>query len=253
MPRFVGYDSRSRARLAPPLHDGGAPGVTWNTGTMIDAITHAGALLAQAVATHGDTLFTKPVAPQRGWFEQLTGIASGLVSITLVVLTIALVPAAWNFRKSYKKINDLLDKVYADVNPLVKHASTVADNLDYITTSVRVDMQRVNQTIASANDKLREAVELTESRLQEFNALLKVVQEEAEETFVSTASVVRGVRKGMTVLESDTRGRGTDGARLARANDTDDDWIEGDDDGDDSTTAAADRRTGPRIRARELP
>jgi uncharacterized protein YoxC len=219
---------------------------------MIDAMTHVGALLLQA-ATAPETTLVKNVATQRGWFEQLTGIASGLVSVTLLVLTIALVPAAWNFRKSYKKINDLLDKVYADVNPLVKHASTVADNLDYITTSVRVDMQRVNQTIASANDKLREAVELTEARLQEFNALLKVVQEEAEETFVSTASVVRGVRKGMTVLESDARGRGTDAARLARANDIDDDWIEGDDDGDDSTTAAADRRTGPRIRARELP
>lgn len=217
---------------------------------MIDAMTHAGSLLLQAAATLPDTLFTKPVAPVRGWFEQVTGIASGLVSITLLVLTVALVPAAWNFRKSYKKVNELLDKIYADVNPLMKHASTVADNLDYITTSVRVDMQRVNQTIAVANQKLREAVDLTESRLQEFNALLKVVQQEAEDTFVTTASVVRGVRKGMETLEVETRGN--DAARLTRATEPDDDWIEGDDDGDDSTTAAADRRTGPRIRSREL-
>ncbi|NUO62977.1 MAG: hypothetical protein HOQ11_03645 [Gemmatimonadaceae bacterium] len=217
---------------------------------MIDAMTHAGAQLLQAAATLPDTLFTKPVAPVRGWFEQVTGIASGLVSITLLVLTVALVPAAWNFRKSYKKVSELLDKIYADVNPLMKHASTVADNLDYITTSVRVDMQRVNQTIAVANQKLREAVDLTESRLQEFNALLKVVQQEAEDTFVTTASVVRGVRKGMQTLEEETRE--TDATRLTRAPELDDDWIEGDDDGDDSTTAAADRRAGPRIRSREL-
>ncbi|HEX8849240.1 MAG TPA: hypothetical protein VF761_06905 [Gemmatimonadaceae bacterium] len=216
---------------------------------MIDAMTHAGALLLQAAGTFPDTLFTKPVAPVRGWFEQLTGIASGLVSITLLVLTIALVPAAWNFRKSYKKVSELLDKIYGDVNPLMKHASTVADNLDYITTSVRVDMQRVNQTIAVANQKLREAVELTETRLQEFNALMKVVQQEAEDTFVTTASVVRGVRKGMQALDEETRGQ--DAARLTRATELDDDWIEGEDDGDDSTTAAADRRAGPRIRSRE--
>jgi uncharacterized protein YoxC len=216
---------------------------------MIDAMTHAGALLIQ-LATAPETTLVKQVAAQKGWFDQLTAIASGLVSISLLVLTVALVPAAWNFRKSYKKVNDLLDKVYADVNPLMKHASTIADNVDYITTSVRVDMQRVNQTIAAANQKLREAVDLTESRLQEFNALLKVVQEEAEETFVSTASVVRGVRKGMAALEDDA---GTPGAaRLTRATGPDDDWIEGDDDGDDSTTAPADRRTGPRIRSREL-
>src|SRR5690348_18313877 len=99
---------------------------------MIDAMTHAGSLLLQAAATLPDTIVTKTVATERGWFEQLTGIASGLVSISLLVLTVALVPAAWNFRKSYKKVNELLDKIYADVNPLMKHASTVADNLDYI-------------------------------------------------------------------------------------------------------------------------
>lgn len=205
----------------------------------------AGAWLLQAVA---DTQLVKQVPGERGWFEQLTGIASGLVSLSLLVLTAALVPAAWNFRKSYKKINHLVDRVYADVNPLVKHASTIADNLDYITTSVRVDVQRVNQTIAAANQRLREAVELTEARMQEFNALLKVVQEEAEETFVSTASVVRGVRKGLSSLDVDGA---RSSARLARGG-IDDEWTEGGDDGYERETTAADRRTGPRIRPRDL-
>jgi uncharacterized protein YoxC len=217
---------------------------------MIDAIGHASALLLQAAATLPDTIVTKTVAAQRGWFEQLTAIASGLVSLSLLVLTIALVPAAWNFRKSYKKVNDLLDKVYADINPLTKHASTIADNLDYITTSVRVDMQRVNQTITAANQRLREAAELTEQRMQEFNALLKVVQQEAEDTFVSTASMVRGVRKGMETF--DEQSRAGDGARVPRPV-YQNDWIEGgDNDGDDSASAVADRRPGPRIRSRDL-
>ena len=219
--------------------------------TMIDAIGHAGSLLLQAPATLPDTFYMKTVAAQGGWFEQLTAIASGLVSLSLLVLTIALVPAAWNFRKSYKKISDLLDKVYADINPLTKHASAIADNVDYITTSVRVDMQRVNQTIAAANDKLREAVELTEKRMSDFNALLRVAQQEAEETFVSTAAMVRGVRKGMETFDSQTRAN--EGARLTRPVYQDDDWIEGgDNDGDDSSSAAADRRPGPRIRSRDL-
>ena len=217
--------------------------------TMTDAIAHGGALLLQAAATLPDTLFTKNVAAQRGWFEQLTAIASGLVSLSLLILTAALVPAAWNFRKSYKKINDLLDRVYADINPLTKHASTIADNLDYITTSVRVDMQRVNQTITAANQRLREAAELTEQRMQEFNALLKVVQQEAEDTFVSTASMVRGVRKGMETF--DEQSRMDDVARMTRP-EYGNDWIEGgDNDGDDSSSAVADRRPGPRIRSRD--
>lgn len=219
--------------------------------TMTDVIAHAGSLLLQAAATLPDTIVTKQVAAQRGWFEQLTAIASGLVSLSLLVLTAALVPAAWNFRKSYKKVNDLLDKVYADINPLTKHASAIADNVDYITTSVRVDMQRVNQTINAANQRLREAVDLTEQRMNEFNALLKVAQREAEETFVSTAAMVRGVRKGMETFDEQSRANNV--ARVPRPGYENDDWIEGGDyDGDDSSSAAADRRPGPRIRSRDL-
>lgn len=218
---------------------------------MTDAIAHAGSLLLQAVAALPDTIVTKQVAAQKSWFDQLTAIASGLVSLSLLVLTVALVPAAWNFRKSYKKISELLDKVYADINPLTKHASAIADNVDYITTSVRVDMQRVNQTISAANQRLREAVDLTEQRMNEFNALLKVVQQEAEDTFVSTAAMVRGVRKGMETFDEESRA--TDVARVSRPGYENDDWIEGgENDGDDSSTTAADRRPGPRIRSRDL-
>ena len=219
---------------------------------MIDGIAHSATWLLQATATLPDTLYTKTVAAQRGWFEQLTAVASGLVSLSLLVLTVALVPAAWNFRKSYKKISELLDKVYADVNPLMKHASTVADNLDYITTSVRVDIQKVNQTIASANQRLQEAVDLTEERLQEFHALLRVVQQEAEETFVSTASVVRGMRTGVATFGDGVRAPLR--SQLDRMDrDTRDDLIyEGGDDGNDSETAPEDRRPGPRIRPRDI-
>jgi len=136
------------------------------------------------------------VKPQRDWFDTLTSLASIVISIALIALTVGLLPAAWNSRKSYKKFNDLLDRVYGDINPLVRHAHNVTDNLDYITTSIRVDLQLVNQTIATANDRLLEAVKVTEERVKEFNALIDVVQREAEDVFVSTAATVRGVRVG---------------------------------------------------------
>ena len=217
---------------------------------MIDAMAHAGTWLLQT-ATMPDTVYTKTVA-QHGWFEQLTALASGLVSLSLLVLTVALVPAAWNFRKSYKKVSELLDKIYADVNPLMKHASTVADNLDYITTSVRVDIQRVNQTIAAANQRLQEAVDLTEERLHEFHALLRVVQQEAEETFVSTASVVRGMRTGVAAFGDDVRAPLSDEYVRVDTEDQDDLFYDGGDDGNDSTTTPENRRPGPRIRPRDI-
>ena len=218
---------------------------------MTDLMAHAGTWLLQSTATLPDTFYMKQVSAHRGWFEQVTAVASLLVTLCLLVLTVALVPAAWNFRKSYKKVSELLDKIYADVNPLMKHASTVADNLDYITTSVRVDIQRINQTIAAANQRLQDAVDLTEERLHEFHALLRVVQQEAEETFVSTASVVRGMRTGVAAFGDDVRAPlNTEYVRVDH--DDQDDLYDGGDDGNDSTTTPENRRPGPRIRPRDI-
>ncbi len=154
-------------------------------------------LLLQAVATLPDTIFTKVVEPEVSTFEKITTYASGLASIALLLLAVFLIPAAWNFRKSYAKVNDMMDRIYGDINPLMRHASTIADNVNYISTSVRVDIQQVSQTIAMANKKLVESVAAAEDLVKELNALLAVVQEEAEGAFVSTASTLRGVRTGI--------------------------------------------------------
>ncbi|HVF41085.1 MAG TPA: hypothetical protein VM939_14380 [Gemmatimonadaceae bacterium] len=153
--------------------------------------------LLQAVANMPDTIITKQVEAEASWFQKVTTVASGLASVALLVLAVALVPAAWNFRKSYGKISDMLDRIYGDINPLMRHASTIADNVNYISTSVRVDIQQVSQTVAMANQKLVESVNAADERIKELNALLAVVQEEAESAFVSTASTLRGVRTGI--------------------------------------------------------
>jgi uncharacterized protein YoxC len=154
-------------------------------------------LLQQVARTLPDTIYTKQVVAEPGLWEKITSVASGVMTITVIVLTVALVPAAWNFRKSYKKISEMLDKIYGDVNPLMRHASAIADNVDYITTSIRVDVQQVSQTVAAVNQRLQDALEGAEDRMKQLTALLDVVQEEAESAFVTTASTIRGVQTGI--------------------------------------------------------
>jgi len=154
-------------------------------------------LLQQVAQSLPDTIYTKQVVAEPGLWEKITSVASGVMTITVIILTVALVPAAWNFRKSYKKISDMLDKIYGDVNPLMRHASAIADNVDYITTSIRVDVQQVSQTVAAVNQRLQDALEGAEDRMKQLNALFDVVQEEAESAFVATASTIRGVQTGI--------------------------------------------------------
>ena len=161
-------------------------------------LTEAATLLMQVGRTLPDTLVTKQVTTEPGLFSKITSIASGLMTIALLVLAVGLVPAAWNFRKTYKKINELIDKVYGDVAPLVRSASMVAEDAREIISIVKGDVRQVQQTVAGANARLLKAVREAEERLDQFNALIEVVQEEAETAFVDTASTVRGVRTGLT-------------------------------------------------------
>lgn len=154
-------------------------------------------LLLQTARALPDTIYTKQIVAEPGLWDKITSVAGGIMTITVIILTVALVPAAWNFRKSYKKVSDMLDKIYGDINPLMRHASSIADNVDYISTAVRVDIQQVSQTIAAVNQRLQQATSAAEDRMKELNALLDVVQEEAESAFVATASTIRGVKTGI--------------------------------------------------------
>jgi uncharacterized protein YoxC len=171
------------------------------------------ALLALALAAP-DTVIAVS-APAHGFarfVSTIQSIASLVIALALIAIAIPLIPAAWNSRKMYKRINDIIERFRSDVDPVVKHAVAVADNLDYISTSVRVDVQQLNQTIAATNRRLNHAAALAEQRLNEFNALLQVVQEEAESLFINTASTIRGVHAGAETF------------RAFQA--TDDDWTD---------------------------
>src|SRR5687768_9141536 len=180
---------------------------------MTELITRSGVWLFQQGAALPDTLVMKTVANERGWFETVTGVSSVIIAIVLTLFVIVGAPAAWQVWQTLRKTRDLVDKLHTDVGPLAVNARALAD------------------------------------RPGEFNALLTVFQDEAEATFVSTASTIRGVRSGASTfrhLEDETDDMGED-------DDDDDDSDEaGDHERDDFQDAEAPRRPAarPRLRSR---
>ena len=168
---------------------------------MITLLAPVGALLHQAAAalhdpTVRDTVLMKQVPADRGWIDRITEVASALIAISLLTLTVVAVPVAFHSRRTYRKVSHLLDRIYDDVTPIMNHARTISDNMNYVTTAVRADIQKVSSAIDDANERVQDALAVTERRMSELNALMAVVQQEAEHLFVSTASTVRGVREG---------------------------------------------------------
>jgi hypothetical protein len=161
--------------------------------------------LAQATTAVHDTVFMASPSLARSVAEQVTAISTAVTTIALMVLAVVTALAAWRFRNTYHKLDVLLDRLHGELSPVMQHARVIADNVNYVTTVVRSDLSKVNETIENANERMKDAVDAAEHRLNEFNALLAVVQQEAEQVFVSTASTMRGVRTGAAAFH-DPRG-----------------------------------------------
>lgn len=128
--------------------------------------------------------------------QTLQSIASVVIALVLIAISVSLIPAAWRARRFYKQVNDIVGGFRRDVDPILQHANAVAENVNYISSAMRADVEQLQRTIAVTQQRLTEAAAATEQRVGEFNALLHVVQEEAESLFISTASTVRGVQVG---------------------------------------------------------
>ena len=163
-----------------------------------------------------------------GWVTWVTSIATVVIAVALVVTSLALVALALAARKMVGRVNSLVGRLQEGALPVLRHGQDVAENVNYITTSVRDDVQRFKGTLHTAQVKLERAARTTEERIGDFNALLEVVQEEAEQIFLSTASTVRGVKAGAERLR---------GYRAA-------DWEEDEEEGEERVPTPFDEETG---------
>jgi uncharacterized protein YoxC len=169
--------------------------------TLVEPLTLSLALV-QAGAAATDTVVTLATSPAglQQWVDLLTSIASIVIALALIAIAIPVIPAAWNLRKTYKKVQETVDRVQNDINPILHHAHAVADNVNYVTSAIRMDVQQLQGTIASTQERLNRAAVLAEQRINQFNALLEVVQDEAEDLFIGTAATIRGVKVGTEAL-----------------------------------------------------
>ena len=219
---------------------------------MTTVLAPVGDLLVQVASAVRDTVIMKQVASDRGLFDRIAEVASVLIALALLTLTVVAIPVAFHSRRTYRKVSHLLDRIYGDVTPIVRHAHQITDNVNFITTSIRTDVAKVNEAITSANERVQQAASLTERRMNEFNALLAVVQQEAEQLFLSTASTVRGVREGAAAYRN-RQEIGIEAGELDAAIPADDIEIQEEGDGDDtrSESAAQAFPAAPRVRPRQ--
>lgn len=134
------------------------------------------------------------------WVAIVTAIATIVIALALIAIFLAVIPLALGARGVQRRIGALLDRVQEQAEPVMLHAQSVADNVDFVSTAVRSDVERLKQTVDLAQDRLERVSAAAEARIARFNSLLELVQDEAESIFIGTASTMRGMRAGADAL-----------------------------------------------------
>ena len=168
-------------------------------------IAHLGTVLAQAATAVPEATLVRSVDSGPGWYTIFSQIVSAVSALVFLALMVILIPAVAKFRKTATQFAKVLEHIEHSIDPVTKHAARIADNVDYVTTSVRADVQELRRTLHDANNGVRNAIDASERRLQELGALLRLAQNEAEHAFVSTASTLRGVQAGAASFQEGAR------------------------------------------------
>ena len=127
-----------------------------------------------------------------------------VVGIVAVILLgagmIVLARAIFRIMKTLHKLEAALDTIGRVARPVLDRARAIGENLNFIAMSVRKEVDRVGDTVAFANERLEDAIEAAEERVQELTALIDVVQGEVEDTVITATSTLRGIRTTAKLL-----------------------------------------------------
>lgn len=129
------------------------------------------------------------------------GVLTVIALILWIVLSLVVLGGLVYALPTLRHLSDLLqrmDRVFArterDLEPVLEHLRRSADDMDYVTSAIRSDVEAVGDTVDQAARSTQRMLRMAEERAVEINGFLEVVQEEAEETFLSTASLLRALR-----------------------------------------------------------
>lgn len=136
--------------------------------------------------------------------EAVSSIALGVAVLGALVTLLLVLRQLGNLARAVGAVAERLEKESA---PVMERARSVAENVEFITMAVRTDVQKLNASVSGLNERLREASLKMEERIQDFSALVGVLQEEAEDLALDTAAAVRGVRAGTRNLASEMDNR----------------------------------------------
>lgn len=132
-------------------------------------------------------------------YETMIVIGMGLwIAIALAIL-VGLgyaVKLLRDARAPLSRIGETVGDLRERLEPVMTHVERTSESASILADRLRRDADDMGRALRHAGESTERMIDLVEERVAEVAALMEVVQEEAEETFLGTASLLRAIRGG---------------------------------------------------------
>jgi len=124
------------------------------------------------------------------------------VSVAMLACMLYMVVLLRKTRQPLERVAAASQHLEHDIQPLLHNVERTSEDVQHIVSGLRNDVSEVGRTMRRASESTGAMLDLVEERVVDMAALMEVVQEEAEQTFFSTASLLRGLRAGRRASKS---------------------------------------------------
>ncbi len=117
-----------------------------------------------------------------------------VVGLALLAALAYSFPLVQDLRSLMRRSDRLAGKMNDRMGPVIDRVETITDDASHIYGSLREDVEEIGHAVDQGSRSARRIARMAENRAAEIDALIEVAQEECESKFVSTASILGGVK-----------------------------------------------------------
>ena len=137
-----------------------------------------------------------------GWVPVVTAIATAVLAVIALGFVFYAVPLLRQASRASAALERFLVSIERDSRPLLENARSMISEANQVALKVRSEIDGVIETSRDIRTRVGNAVDATEDRLLDLEALLDVLQEEMEDTVLDVAAALRTTRRGSAILRS---------------------------------------------------
>jgi uncharacterized protein YoxC len=109
----------------------------------------------------------------------------------LIISLILIVPRILRAVSEFDRVTDAITN---RMLPIMERIDGTVQDVAKITDAAMASVERIDETVGNVTDSVERMLDVAEERVSDVNALVTVAVEEAEDTFLSTAGILRAIR-----------------------------------------------------------